>query len=408
MQTASSEDAEGRASLAAWYIASIYVAGFFSLSTLVMLSLATALYCVKLGINPAVTGIILGARSFLPLFLSIQGGVILDRVGVRRILIGLTAANLLLPLVYPATPYVAALVILELVSGLTSSLTWIGSQTALANVAKGHPGHAAIFSFSANMGNLIGPFLVGLAWEYGRVWAGFGVISAWCACLLATLILMPALPRPTRSVALHLRDLLPDLHSHIGALRMLKDAAVATTMFATFIRIATYTIQVSFYAIALVHVGQDESSVGILVGVAGLTSGFATLLSRGARRRESIQPWIMVGSTALAIVAMTVTPALKGFVPLLIAAIVYGIGMGVSMPMLLSSLSAAIPPEAQGMSVGLRTTVNRLAGLLVPVALGGVIRAFGIEVGFFIMGGFLCSLLVLWAIYQTWRRTSMA
>jgi hypothetical protein len=63
------------------------------------------------------------------------------------------------------------------------------------------------------------------------------------------------------------------------------------------------------------------------------------------------------------------------------------------LPLLLSVLSSTIPREQQGLSVGLRSTANRLAGVVVPIGLGVVIEFMGIAQGFMVIG--LTLLLVL-------------
>jgi MFS-type transporter involved in bile tolerance (Atg22 family) len=69
--------------------------------------------------------------------------------------------------------------------------------------------------------------------------------------------------------------------------------------------------------------------------------------------------------------------------------------MGVSLPLLLSILSSAIPKEQQGVSVGLRSTANRLAGVVVPIGLGVVIELMGITHGFLTIGLMLLVVLVV-------------
>ena len=79
----------------------IYAAAFFSLSITLMKGLAIPLWCISLGVPPAYMGVILSARSFVPLFLSIHGGSLMDQLGVRRTLLVLAILNGLLPWLYP-------------------------------------------------------------------------------------------------------------------------------------------------------------------------------------------------------------------------------------------------------------------------------------------------------------------
>ena len=92
------------------------------------------------------------------------------------------------------------------------------------------------------------------------------------------------------------------------------------------------------------------------------------------------------------------TPYLSGFSIFFIAALIFGLGMGISLPLLLSVLSNAIPREQQGLSVGLRSTANRLAGVVVPIGLGVVIELLGISHGFLVIGIVLLLVLIIGSV----------
>jgi fucose permease len=110
----------------------------------------------------------------------------------------------------------------------------------------------------------------------------------------------------------------------------------------------------------------------------------------------------MVYATVASIVFVTITPLFTEFVPLLILAALYGAGVGIGFPTLLSLLSNAVDPHVQGMSVGLRTTVNRVASLVVPVVMGGIAEIWNIKTSFFVVG---CVLMIIVAAtaYFIWR-----
>jgi MFS family permease len=66
--------------------------------------------------------------------------------------------------------------------------------------------------------------------------------------------------------------------------------------------------------------------------------------------------------------------------------------MGISQPLLIS-LMAQSAGEAQGKAVGLRTNVNRLAILIMPVIMGGIAEILGIAASFYILGAMLIALM---------------
>jgi len=71
-------------------------AGLFTNSLWDMLSVAVPLYAVAVGLNASQIGLIVAARSVLPAALSIHGGILIDQIGTRRMLMGVAAMSVLL------------------------------------------------------------------------------------------------------------------------------------------------------------------------------------------------------------------------------------------------------------------------------------------------------------------------
>ena len=69
-----------------------YSTAFISIGILPMIQLIVPLWClVSLGMNATMIGIAAGARSLLAAIFSIHSGAVLDRLGVRRVMIWCTA-----------------------------------------------------------------------------------------------------------------------------------------------------------------------------------------------------------------------------------------------------------------------------------------------------------------------------
>lgn len=167
---------------------------------------------------------------------------------------------------------------------------------------------------------------------------------------------------------------------------------VALVVAATFLRISAFSIQGSFYTVYLQGIGLSGTLIGVLVGFAALIGGPAALLVAPVVKR--VRPhWLLLASIGLAIVFICITPLFEGFIPLLIAAGVFGLGMGMSFPLLLSILAEATDARAQGVSVGLRTTANRLASIVVPVLMGFIAEIVGVRWSFLIVGVSLMAIL---------------
>ena len=65
----------------------IYGAGVFSNSNVTISSIIVPLWALYLDVSPGVIGILLGVRHFPGLLFAIHGGVLLDRLGARPVMI---------------------------------------------------------------------------------------------------------------------------------------------------------------------------------------------------------------------------------------------------------------------------------------------------------------------------------
>jgi MFS family permease len=381
----------------------VYATAFFSLSLVPMTALVVPLWALSLGASPALIGIAVASRSVLPLFLSIHGGALMDRLGTRRMMLIFTAAGALLSLLYPALRYIWALIVLQLFVGWAQGMGWIGAQTKIARLTRGNAKYAAHFSFITAGGTFVGPLISGAAWDLFGPWGAFGAIALWGGCLWLAAYRLPA-PSATeeRFKGVSWNDILPRPSDYVRAFALLSIPGVALVIVATFLRISTFSVQASFYPVYLESIGVSGTLIGILFGFASLLGGPAALLTAPAVR--IMRPhWLLLSSMGVGIVFICITPLLNDFVPLLLAAGIFGIGLGMGLPLLLSVLSEATDAREQGVSVGLRTTANRLASTVIPIVMGLVIEVVGIKYGFLVVGAVLLGSLgaTAWVVHRS-------
>jgi MFS family permease len=70
-------------------------------------------------------------------------------------------------------------------------------------------------------------------------------------------------------------------------------------------------------------------------------------------------------------------------------AVFAGLGIGMAFPLLISLLAQSIDAKEQGLSVGLRSTVNRMASSTVPLIFGVLAEIVGLHLSFYIIGALL-------------------
>ena len=376
--------------------AAIFAVGFFGLGFVPMMTVAVPLWALEIGATPFMIGLVLGARAALSVALSIPGGALMDRLGINRIAAAAAlAAALLFPL-YPALPSVAALIALQLLTGFAQALVWMAAQAHIGRIDRGGPGLMGRFSFVSTSGNLVAPVLCGTAWDtFGPVGA-FSTIGAWG---LATLVATAFLPRESRTRDAPARG--SPRRSWLGdyreALAMMRVPAIAFVVACSFLMTCVHALRHSFYPVYLESLDFGGTAIGVLVAVGSVVSGLSGL-GAGAVSRRVRANILLVAAIGTAAACLSSAVLFREFWSLLGIAAGWGVASGIAFPLMLYVLARAVNAERQGMSVGIRSTVNRLAGFVVPVAVGAAVDGFGLEIAFFAFGAVILSALGLIAV----------
>ena len=387
----------------------VYASGLFANSMNNMMNVVVPLWIVTIEPSPLMIGIAIGARSFMPLCFSIHGGAMMDRIGTRRVVVFFAVIAMVTAPLYPLMPWLFAVIILQMLNGMSTTMGWVGAQTLVGQIMRGSATHAGRLSSIIRIGNVGGPPLIGFIWDWLGPWGAFTLLALPGIAMLASAM---ALPEPTddhlRASAgdgsaahdtpirrrLRLRHLIPNPRDYVDAFRLLLIPAIAFVVMVGVVRISGHGIRSSFYVIYLGEIGLSATLIGILMSVHGLI-GIGGALLAGPVSRMGHMPLLLVITVALTIVFIAITPLLGTFTLLFVVSALRGGTMGLSQPLMISIMSKSAGRTAQGRAVGLRTTTNRLASVVIPIAMGAVIEVTGIESGFLIIGGILLVLCLL-------------
>ena len=380
-------------------LAMAYCGGGLSMGLMDTLIFVVPLWALMLGASATEVGLLVGARSVLPFLFAIQSGVLMDRFGARRIMAVVTIAMIVLSPLYPALPWIPAMMVIQMFTGLASTIVWVGAQTVIAQICGGDAGTLGRFNFASRIGTFTAPIVMGLLWDFTNPWLTFGFVSLWSAALLAiirastdpktsgtddgTEVKSPEAP-PTADI--RLADFIPRPADYTRTFALLAIPAIAISVTANLLRNTTSGVQGSIYVVYLDEIGLTGTLIGILFSAIEGASAIGSLLAGRAAQRFSAY-FLMVVTTGIAIVLINITPLLGGVFALLIAAqIARGIVQGINQPVLFSIQARAAGPRRQGAMVALRVTVNRLVSIVLPPILGIIADAAGIEVSFYVLG----------------------
>lgn len=375
-----------------------YAAGLFSMGQAELLTFIIPLWAVLQGASPTEIGALVGARSVLTFFLAIHGGALMDRLGTRRVMLFFTAMTGLLAAIYPLLPWLGVMLVLQMLIGFASNMTWIGAQTMIALVTGGEPGRIGTFSFYSRIGTIFAPLLMGVLWDLTGPRIAFLGITAWSACMFFAVSRIENPQKPSDIIGkISWRDVLPKLSDYTGSLKLALVPAVAFTLAVSFTRHATNAAESSFLIVYLQGLGYTGTLIGLLFSVTEIFNGLGSLCVRYFQRLSIA--WLMIGFTASSIFLLALTPLLGGmFIFLALAHGLRRLSEGIVQPLMFALQARAVSREVQGSIVGLRVTNNRLASIVTPVIMGYIVELFGIEMGFYLIGVLLLAICLYLAI----------
>jgi MFS family permease len=405
----------------------VYGTGFFNGSANTMAAMVVALLVGQLISTefPFLIAIVFASRQILTVTMSIYGGALMDRFGTRRIVILFGLTGVVAAILYPALPaifglptpgaaavsptwlFVAAIILLQAVSGYAEGTGWIGTQTLVSQTLRGHPVYAGRMTFIARIGGIMGPLAIGAAWDEWGPLGGFGFLAVWILCGVAAALFLPkthnGIPGGADTdtgQASRPAEVMPRASDYAATLRLLLVPAVAMVIMITMMRQTGSGVQSTFYVIWLdKEIGLSGILIGTLLGASSAASAFAAL-TVGPLTRRFTTHWLLIVTIGISIVGIAVTPALGDFYTLLLIVIcARGVGQGLNLPLMITILARNVPQDLIGRVTAMRISFNRLGGAVVPLVMGALAEIVGIANSFYIVGAVGMAMLAVLAIW---------
>jgi MFS family permease len=390
------------------HLRAVYIFGIFSMALIDVFVFLIPVYAgaESLGMSDGDIGWLVGARSFVSLFLSIHAGALMDRFGIRRITLIFTGIVVVCAPLFPLLTTFWGLLMLQIVSGFAISMGWSGAQTLIARVAAGDAEYIGRFSTFARIGTASAPPVAGFLFDIGGPWLAYGFGMVWAVLAFCALWLAPEPEIATGQPAntddqvtkkpFRLADILPRPSDYISSFAMMAIPAVAFTAVAMLVRNSSYGIQTSVYVTHVQEIGFSATKIGLLFSAIEMSAAIGSWYSgRVMRRFEATR--VLTVTTAITIILVCTTPLQTALSPelwgifaiLIVAQFARGMTQGVSQPILFSVQAISVGRHQQGAVVGLRQTMNRLGGITIPPLIGFLSDTFGREQSFYATGAIL-------------------
>lgn len=324
---------------------------------------------LELNATAATIGFIAAIYALFPVLLALTFGRIVGRVGEGRFVIfgtffiGVSAAILLF------ADSLAILAIGAALSGLAHLACMVGGQTmvALKSPTDKYEEHFGRYTFSASLGQMLGPILATLvAGSTGVIPKSTSAAFA-LALALSALAMVPVISwRNDAPTVIARRDETGTLRA---ATNLLKKPGMFAAVFMSLAISSTADILVVFLPLYGNENQFSAFSIGVVISIRAATSMASRYFLGSLSARYSTKQ-LLVTSNAITVVACAAMAFAPN--PWILGAIVFiaGFSLGVGQPLTMSLISQLTVPEERALAVSTRLTGNRLGQFVIPAGAG--------------------------------------
>ena len=342
------------------------------------------LFADGFGVSYELVSLAVGAAALGTLVTDLPAGALLERIGLRPAMIGGSALVAVGTLALALTQNFPELIAYRLAAGVGTALWGLSRHAYLLEmIPAGQRGRAiSVFGGINRIGTFGGPVLGGVVAEAAGLRASFvlAAVLAGAALALSVALLRPA-PRTAAPLARGVRwpmvgRLLRTNGRDLGA------AAVAQSL-AQMIRAGRHLVVPLYGADRL---GLDASQIGLVMTVSAILD-VAMFVPAGLVMDHFGRKVAAVPSFATMAIGVALIPLSSGFVGLLLAAAVVGLGNGLGSGTMMTLGADLAPPGATGEFLGIWRLIGDAGALGGPLAVGVVAGAFGLVGGAYVLAG---------------------
>jgi MFS family permease len=345
-------------------LATIYLVAFAGFTSFSWLFPVIHYYTASLGISVADTGFIVSLYSYVMAAGIIPIGILSDRLGRRQFLVSGLILSAIAPFLYPLAQDITALYLVRILHGLGGALFL---PTALAIVAdlsrQGEHGKTmGWYTASSQLGLMAGPVAGGyIVQQFGFTAAFYGCSALPLLALIFVATRMHAIPQKPA----------PLIGTSTQTWKWLWHPGAIVSLLALVITAVASSTVSTFIPLYVRDFGINEAGAGMIITACYASSAALRIPSGALADRLGNAPMIIAG-IFLSAIAIALIPSFHLLWPLAAVGLIYGLGMGLSMPASLSWLAHLSPADKRGFSKGLGSAAFQI-GLAAGAPVMGVV-----------------------------------
>jgi MFS family permease len=358
----------------AYTLISLYAVAFVGYAGFSFMFPVIPLYAADIGAPVSEVGIIVATLSYVTAIFLIPFGMLSDKFGRPKLLMGGLIVFTLTPLLYPLAHTTGQLIVVRAIHGLGAAAFLPAAIALVVDLTPANRRGTAIgwYTASLQLGLMAGPITGGFL--AGR----FGFNAAFYGCAALSFIGLALAFSRLRDIV-HEPVATPDVN--ISPWRWLgHPLAIAVMLAPALVALGSGTIG-SYIPLYGQQFGLTEADVGAIITAVFASS--ALLRAPSGRLADIIDRKLLLGGgVGISAIAVALFPFFHGLAQFIVLGIIFGIGMGLAMPASLVMAADFSSASGRALSMAIPTCSFQIGMAVGPTIMGFVAHARGYETMF--------------------------
>lgn len=340
------------------------------------------LFAQESGLSLELIGYVVFTYYIVQVIMRIPIGSLSDALGDDRIILMGAVSMLLSPLFYLLSLRVPVLIfIAQALLGIGHSVTWVTSPSLITKFR----GPLHLYTFFMGLGWFIGPPIGGKLRDL------FGMTPLFVALFLLSLssllfaLLLKKRMRTERRIRRIDEIITLSFRSIRDAVKLLKKKEILIASYISFIMFMSFGLGASLLPLYLSEIGFSSFLIGLATSMRMGVSTIIRLFTRPLIESSAKVPILLLCScsTGISVVLISMT---KSFIPILILSALWGLGVGIYLPVVFSIVADSTREDERGIAMGLRGSMGSLGSAVGTITFMHLANSFSISYALLISG----------------------